>query len=399
MTNPVIATLGRRVRLGVVGGGARSFIGAVHRSAARLDDRYEIAAGVLSSDPQRSRAEGAAAGLPESRAYGTLEEMLNAEARRDDPIDAVAIMTPNHRHHPDCTAVIERGLHVICDKPLALSHAEAADIAARVRDAGVVFCLTHNYSGYPMVRQARAMVKAGELGDIRQVRVEYVQGGLSSFVDADPPPRLAWRLDRARGGPSAVLGDIGTHAHQLVRFVTGLEVSRIAADVGATVPGRTADDYAAMLLRFDNGARGSLWVTQAASGAENLLSLKVYGSRGGLEWEQNAPNHLKHTAQGEPARTLSRGLPGLSLAAKRATRIPPGHPEGFHEAFANVYADAAEAIAACMSGTAADPLALDFPTVDDGVAGMSFVEAAIASSRSGGGWVDCPGAATAEDSA
>ena len=387
--NPVLETLGRRIRLGVVGGGARALIGHVHRSAARLDDRFAVVAGVVASEAERARAEGVAIGLAADRAYGTLDEMLAAERAREDGIDAIAIMTPNHRHHPECAAALAAGLHVICDKPLTNSLDDARDLARRVREAGTVFAFTHNYSGFAMVRQARAMVASGEIGEVRQVGVEYLQGQLSTYVEPDAPERLKWRLDPARGGPSPVLGDIGTHAHQLARFVTGMDVTRLAADIGPTVPERTRDDYAAMLLRFENGARGSLWVSQSASGAENALRIRVYGSRGGLEWAIAEADRLKHMAQGQPARLLSCGLPGLSPAAERAARMPPGHPQGFFDAFANIYSDAAEAIAARLSGTDPDPLALDFPTVEDGVHGMAFVEAAIRSGRDGGGWVDC----------
>jgi len=387
--NPVVGTLGRRLRLGVVGGGARSLIGMVHRAAARLDDRFEVVASVMASTPDSAREQGVQAGIARDRAYGTLDEMLESESVRDDGIDAVAIMTPNHQHYPQCRAVLEKGLHIICDKPLTTSLSDALDLVRRVREAGVVFCFTHNYSGFPMVRQARAMVAAGELGEIRQFNVEYSQGQLATYVEPDAPERLKWRLDRARGGPSAVLGDIGTHAHQLLTFIAGMPVARLSADVGPTVPERENDDYAGMLLRLENGARGTLWATQSASGSENVLRIKMFGSKGGVEWEQNFPNHLRHMVQFQPARILSRGLPDLSDAAKRASRIPTGHPEGFHEAFANLYSDASEAIAAHISGTEADPLALDFPTVEDGARGMRFVEAALESSNDGGRWADC----------
>jgi len=354
-----------------------------------LDDRYEVVASVMASIPERAREQGIQAGISPDRAYGDLEEMLEQESGHDGRIDAVAIMTPNHQHYAQCEAVLANGLHVICDKPLTTNLPDALDLVKSVREAGAVFCFTHNYSGYPMVRQARAMVEAGELGEIRQVNVEYSQGQLSSYVEPNAPERLKWRLDPQRGGPSAVLGDIGTHAHQLLTFITGMQLKQVNADVGPTVPERQTDDYAGMLLRLDNGARGTLWVTQAASGSENVLRIKVFGSKGGLEWEQNSPNYLKHMVQFEPARILSRGLPGLSPAAQRASRIPTGHPEGFFEAFANLYSDAAEAIAAKISGKPADPLALDFPTVEDGARGISFIEAAKQSSADGGCWVDC----------
>ncbi|MCP4385765.1 MAG: Gfo/Idh/MocA family oxidoreductase, partial [Hyphomicrobiales bacterium] len=368
--NPVVEMLGRRLRLGVVGGGDGSFIGTVHRAAARLDDRFEVVAGVLSSKPDKARALGRQLGLEKSRAYGSAADMIAEEAARDDGIDAVAVMTPNHLHLPECRRAIETGLDVICDKPLTTNLTEALELVTLVRGHGAVFCLTHNYSGYPMVRQARAMVAAGEIGDVRQVHVEYAQGQLSTFVEPEAPERLKWRLDPARGGPSAVLGDIGTHAHQLVTFITGQQVTRLSADVGATVPDRTNDDYAALLMRMENGARGVMWLTQAASGAENVLRIQVYGSKGGLVWQHADPNTLKHTAQLSPARLLTRGLPVLADAAKHATRVPPGHPEGFHEAFANLYADAAEAIAARRTGENANPLALDFPGVEDGARGV-----------------------------
>ena len=387
--NPVVEKLGRRLRLGVVGGGATSFIGNVHRTAARLDNRFEVVASVMASTPERAREQGIQAGIAEDRAYGTLDEMLESEGQRDDGIDAVAIMMPNHRHYPECKAVLAKGLHIICDKPMTTSVADAIDLVKSVRDAGVVFCFTHNYSGYPMVRQARAMVAAGDIGEIRQVNVEFSQGQLSTYVEPNAPKRLKWRLDPKRGGPSAVLGDIGTHAHQLLTYITGMPLAKLAADVGPTVPERQNDDYAGMLLRMENGARGTLWCTQAASGSENILHVKIFGSLGGLEWEQNFPNQLKHMIQGEPAQILSRGLPGLSDAAHRASRIPTGHPEGFQEGFANLYNDAAEAIAAKITGTDADPLALDFPTVEDGARGMRFLEAALESSNSESGWIDC----------
>jgi len=388
-TNPVIDMLGRRLRLGVVGGGGASSVGEVHRAAARLDNRFEVVAGALSASPERGRAHGVRAGLAADRAYGSLDEMLDREGRRDDGIDAVAIMTPNHLHYPQCKAVLARGLHVICDKPMTTSAADGLDLVNRVRDSGAVFCLTHEYSGFAMVRQARAMIAAGELGEIRQVHVEYSQGQLSSLLGEDAAAGLKWRLDHERGGPSVVLSDVGTHAHQLLTFITGMGLARLSADVGATVPGRSNDDYAGILLRLENGARGVLWLTQAASGSENVVRVKVFGSKGGLVWEQNIPDHLKHMVQAQPARILSRGLPGLSAAATRASRIPAGHREGLLEAFANLYKDAAEAMAAKISGLPADPLALDFPNAKDGARGMRFVEAALESSQAGGGWVDC----------
>jgi predicted dehydrogenase len=352
-----------------------------------LDGRCEITASVLSSDPEKALAEGRALGIP--RPYRDLETMLAEEGRRDDRIDAVAIMTPNDSHFEIASAALADGLHVICDKPLTNTREEAFVLAERVEAGRRVFCLTHNYSGYPMVREARARVAAGEIGEVRLVHVAYAQGQLARRVeDGEIPARLRWRLDPLRGGISHVLGDIGTHAHQLLTFVTGRQVQRVLADVGAVVPGRRAHDTASVLMRLEGGARGTLWVTKAAAGAENALEIKLYGEDGGLEWSQGAPNQLRLVRHEQPAQILSRGQPGLSPAARRATRIPIGHPEGFHEAFANLYADFAEAVAGAISGRKADPLALEFPSALDGARGIAFVEAAVRSSD-GGQWVDC----------
>ena len=385
-TNPVIELLGRRLRLAVVGGGPGSFIGAMHRTAARLDDRYELVAGVLSSDPERSRAAAISIGITPGRAYADADALFSAESQRPDGADVVAIMTPNDSHHRYALGALRSGFDVICDKPLTNTLTEAADVVAAVGDTGLVFCLTHNYTGYPMVRQARAMVADGQLGEIQLVQVEYVQGGKAAERDPDPEGALPWRYDPVKGGPSLVMGDIGTHAHNLLRFVTGLEVSAVAAEVGHIVANRLVDDYAGALLRFDNGARGSFWVTQAAAGVENCLRLRVSGVRGTLEWMQETPTQLVFRPVNAPAEIRTPNGPGTLPLATRASRIVKGHPEGFHEGFANLYSDAAEAIAARRAGVAADPLALHFPTAQDGYRGVAFVEAAIASSTAGGAW-------------
>ena len=269
--NPVVTMVGRPLRLAVIGGGLGSFIGRTHRAAARMDGRYEIVAGVVSSDPERSRRAAIEIGIESSRAYGDAIEMLDAEIARRDGAEVVAIMTPNDSHHTYAMAALDRGFDVICDKPMTNTLDEAIDIVEKVRSTGLVFCLTHNYTGYPMVRQARAMVGEGQLGEIRLVQVEYVQGNKADERDPDPADGLPWRYDPVRGGPSLVMGDIGTHAHNLVRFITGLEVSEVAAEVGHIAPDRLVDDFASAMLRFDNGARGSFWVTQAAAGVENAL--------------------------------------------------------------------------------------------------------------------------------
>jgi len=388
-TNPIIEMLGRRLRLAVIGGGPGSFIGAMHRTAARLDDRYEIVAGVLSTDADRSRAAALAIGIEPDRAYATAIELLDAEATRPDGADVVAIMTPNDSHPEYINAALRQGFDVICDKPIANTLNEALDVLATVDETGLVFCLTHNYTGYPMVRQARAMIADRQIGEIQLIQVEYVQGGKAAERDPDHDPAdgpLPWRYDPVRGGPSLVMGDIGTHAHNLVRFVTGLEVTELAAEVGHIVPNRLVDDYAGALLRFGNGARGSFWVTQAAAGVENCLRLRVSGTRGTIEWMQEVPTQLAFKPLGAPSEIRTPNGPGTLPLSAHASRIVAGHPEGFHEGFANVYSDAAEAIAARRSGMTPDPLALHFPNAVDGVKGVAFVEAAITSSLSDGAW-------------
>jgi predicted dehydrogenase len=386
--NPVIKMLGRRLRLAVIGGGPGSFIGAMHRAAARIDDRYEIVAGVLSSDPERSRVAATAIGIEPARAYDTPESLFEAESTRADGVDAVAIMTPNDSHHRYALGALRHGFDVICDKPITNTLDEAVEVLDATVETGLVFCLTHNYTGYPMVRQARSMVADGLLGTIQLVQVEYVQGGKAAERDPDraETDSVPWRYDPVRGGPSLVMGDIGTHAHNLVRFVTGLEVAEVSADVGHIVANRLVDDYAGALLRFDSGARGSFWVTQAAAGVENCLRLRVSGTRGTIEWMQESPTQLSFKPLGAPAEIRTPNGPGTLPLARRSSRIVAGHPEGFHEGFANIYSDAAEAIAARRAGVDPDPLALSFPTASDGVAGLAFVEAVITSSDSGGVW-------------
>ena len=385
--NPVIQLLGRRLRLALIGGGPGSFIGAVHRTAARLDDRYEIVGAALCADPSRSTAAAIGIGIPAERAYASGNELIAAEAERDDGADAIAIMTPNDTHATYSIAAARHGFDVICDKPLANSLDDALATVRAVRDSDRVFGLTHNYTGYPMVRQARAMVAEGLLGDIRLVQVEYVQGGSAALRERTPTGgSLPWRFDPARSGPSLVLGDIGTHAHHLLCYITATAVDEVSAEVGAVVPGRQVDDYAAVMLRLANGARGSLWITQAAAGVESSLATHISGSRGTVEWHQNDANSLRFLPIDGPAQTFTRGGPGNLPLAVRSTRVAKGHPEGFYEAFANIYSDVAEAIAARRSGRAADPLAHHFPTVEDGARGVGFVEAAVASASAGGAW-------------
>lgn len=380
--NTVLQLLGRRLRLAVIGGGPGSFIGAMHRQAARLDDRYELVAAALSSDPERARAAGQALGMAADRCYPSGQALIDAEAARTDGAEVVAIMTPNDSHFTFAMQALERGMDVICDKPMTNTLAEATVLHQRVQDTGLVFCLTHNYTGYPMVRQAKAMVMAGQLGEIRLVQVEYVQGGRAKAG----PARRAWKDDPVRGGPSLVMGDIGTHAHNLLRFITGLEVAEVAAELGTSVPDRVTDDYAGAMLRMSNGARGSFWVTQAAAGVENGLRIRVSGSLGSLEWHQEHPQVLQFKPLGEPAQVRTPNGPGTLPLAARASRIVAGHPEGFHEAFANLYTDAADAVAARRTGNTADAMSLYFPNATDGLQGIRFVTAAVASSNRQGAW-------------
>ncbi len=381
------AGLGRRLRLGMVGGGRDAFIGGVHRIAARLDDRYELVAGALSSDPEKARASAADLLLPADRAYGNFRDMAAAEAARDDGIDAVAIVTPNHVHYPAAKAFLEAGIHVICDKPMTTTLADAQALQDLVGSTGLFFGLTHNYTGYPLIRQAREMVTAGELGEIRVIQAEYPQDWLATPLEDTGQKQAEWRVDPARSGPAGCLGDIGTHAFNLARFVTGLALEEMAADLTTFVDGRRLDDNVHLMLRFAGGARGLLWASQVAPGNENNLRLRIYGEKAGLEWAQENPNVLTLSRLGEAPVQMTRGGPGTSAAADRAIRIPPGHPEGYLEGFAQIYSDSADQIVAKLTGREADPAAGLVPTVADGVEGVRFISRAIESSQAGGAWI------------
>jgi predicted dehydrogenase len=376
-----------RVRLGMIGGGEGAFIGAVHRMAARLDDRYEFVAGALSADAEKARRSGLALGLDPARAYPDYAAMIRGEANRPDGIEAVAIVTPNHMHAPPATACLAAGLHVICDKPLAASLDEGLALRALARDSGRIFAVTYNYTGYPMVRQARAMIAAGALGPLRLVQVEYVQDWLSTPLEETGHKQAAWRTDPARSGKGGAIGDIGTHAFNLAEFVTGLTVESLCAELTHFIPGRRLDDNAQILLRLSGGARGSLWATQVAPGHENGLRLRVYGEKGGMEWRQEDPNVLRVAMLGEAPRLVTRGSSAAVPDATRVTRIPAGHPEGYLEAFATLYGEIATAIHARRQGVAVPPEVI-FPGIEDGLRGMAFVEAAVRSSERGAHWED-----------
>ncbi|MEM1236966.1 MAG: Gfo/Idh/MocA family oxidoreductase [Pseudomonadota bacterium] len=366
-----------RIRLGMVGGGQGAFIGAVHRIAARIDDRFDLVAGCLSSDPACGAASAKEIGL--SRHYGSYQEMAAQEAAREDGIEAVAIVTPNNMHVPVAKAFLQAGIHVICDKPLAAQLGEAMELEEAVAASGKLFFLTHNYTGYPLIRQAREIVARGDLGDLRLVQVEYLQDWLAE-APAPEQKQAAWRLDPAQSG-SGALGDIGTHAFNLACFVSGQSVEAVSAEVSSIVAGRQVDDNVHAHLRFDGGAKGALWASQVATGHENGLSLRIYGSKGGLVWEQENPNRMLYSQLGEGTCIMTRGGAGTGDAANRVTRVPPGHPEGYLEGFATIYSEAADAIRGAAGGAGHHTNG-----AAEGVAGMRFIKACLTSSAADGAW-------------
>lgn len=360
-----------RIPLGMVGGGAGAFIGAVHRIAARMDDRYELVAGVLSSDPDRARASAEEIGL--ARSYDSFEDMARQESLREDGIRAVSIVTPNHMHAPPAIAFLKAGIHVICDKPLAATDDEAREIAEAVKASGARFFLTHNYSAMPMIREARALVAEGAIGDLRLVQAEYLQGWLADDISAENK-QADWRTDPARAGAGAI-GDIGTHAWQLAEFVTGQTPAEIAAELSSIVPGRRVDDDIRAAIRYAGGARGGLWASQVATGRENGLTLRLFGTDGALAWGLEDPERLYFTPKDEAPRILTR-----AQDRSQSFRTPPGHPEGYLEGFANLYRDIADVIEG-------DERPLErIPGLRDGLSGMAFIRAARASSENGGAW-------------
>ena len=375
-----------RIKLGMVGGGSGAFIGAVHRIAARIDDKYELVAGALSSTPEKARQSGAELGLDPSRTYDDFKSMAIREAKLKNGIEAVAIVTPNHMHYPAAKEFLRRGIHVICDKPLTSNLADAKKLLKIAEESDALFVLTHNYTGYPMVRQARAMVASGQLGEIRLVQAEYPQDWLAEPIEQTGQKQAAWRTDPKQSGAGGSTGDIGTHAYNLACFVTGLELDELAADVHTFVKGRQLDDNAHVMMRFKGGAKGMLWCSQVATGHENGLKLRVYGTKGGIEWVQADPNYLWFTELGKPRQLITRNGAGSGPDAARVSRIPSGHPEGYLEGFATIYTEAAKAIIAKRNGKKVDKDVV-YPTVQDGVKGVAFVEACIASSKRNGAWV------------
>ena len=378
----------RKLRYAMVGGGQGAFIGAVHRKAMALDGQMELVAGALSSDPERARASGRELGLREGRNHGRWEDLLDDELRRskEERIDFVSIVTPNHMHFPVACAFAEAAIHVVCDKPLVHSCAQAAQLVQVVERSGSVFGVTYNYTGYPMVREAREMVSRGVIGEVRKVIVEYNQGWLATHLEASGQKQADWRTDPARSGLAGAMGDSGSHAETLVATVTGLELESICADLTIFVPGRRLDDDGNVLLRFKNGAKGVLIASQIEVGCENDLRLRVFGSTGTLEWHQEDPNRLLHAPIDGPLRVLTRGSPWLGEAARRATRLPTGHPEAFIEAFANVYLGVAAHVRALQTGSAPDPLDADYPRLEDGARGVRFIEKVVQSAASTAKW-------------
>lgn len=377
----------RRLRLGMVGGGQGAFIGAVHRIAGRLDDCYELVAASLSSDPVRAAASAAGLLLDPARSYADYQTMAREEAARPDGIDAVAIVTPNYLHAPMATAFLEAGIHVICDKPLAISLAEGEALAALARRRNRVFALTHVYSGYPMVRHARSLVAAGEIGEVRLVHVEYAQDWLAEAANQSAEfQRNNWHNDPLRAGPNGCLGDIGSHAYHLAGYVSGMLPEQVLAELHSFTPNRVLDDHVQVMLRYANGARGMLWSSQMATGCENGLRLRVFGSEASLSFEQENPNELWLTPQGGSAQRLTRGRV-RGAAAEASTRVPSGHPEGYLEAFAQLYRDAAAQIHAVEAGQPAPEVTHGMPDVNDGVAGLKFMSAVMESHRQGSRWL------------
>ena len=376
--------LGRRLRLGMVGGGPGAFIGAVHRVAARLDDRWEIVAGALSSTPEKARSYAEELLIP--RAYGSFEEMVETESKHPEPIDAVAIVTPNHMHYAVAKRFVEAGFHVMCDKPLTTTVEDAVKLTQLVENSGVIFGVTQTYSGYPMVRQMREMVLSGAIGPIRMIQAEYAQGWLATLLESTGAKQAEWRTDPARSGPGGCLGDIATHAYHLALFTTGLKPHEISADLTIFVPGRRLDDNVQALIRFEDGAKASLWSSQIAIGEENNLNIRIYGEKGALVWSQENPNYVYYTPLGEATRTLTRGGAGSGLASARGIRLPIGHPEGYFEAFAQLYTDFAELITARLENREPDKLASLLPTCADGLIGVQFIQAALKSSAHGSAW-------------
>jgi predicted dehydrogenase len=382
----------RKLRMGMVGGGRDAFIGPVHRIAAHMDNKIELVCGAFSSSPEKSRLSGQDLLLPPDRVYGDYQEMLRREATLPDGdrMDFVSIVTPNNVHYPVAVAALDAGFHVVCDKPMTMNLEEARDLERRVAESGKLFCLTHNYTGYPMVKEARDLVSEGELGAVRRVVVEYPQGWLATRVESQGVKQAIWRTDPNIAGASSCMGDIGTHCENLAEYVTGLRITEMCADLTTFVGGRGLDDDGSVLLRFDGGARGVLWASQVAVGQENSLRLRIYGERGGMEWRQEEPNTLVVHRLDRPTEIRRTATDFVGAAASANSRLPAGHPEGYIEGFANIYNSFADALSQVLEGNEVDESKVDYPNVHDGVRGMAFLEAVVGSSNSDRKWVQVP---------
>lgn len=380
--------MNRKLRMGMVGGGKDAFIGAVHRMAAALDGKIELVCGCFSSTPEKSKASGKDFFLPDNRVYNTYQEMMTAEAAlpADERMDIVSIVTPNSTHFPVAIAALEAGFDVICDKPMTLTLADAKELEATVEKTGLVFCLTHNYTGYPMVKEARERIARGDIGTVRKIVVEYPQGWLADKLEETGQKQAGWRTDPSQAGASCCMGDIGTHAENLAEFMTGLQITELCADLTTFVEGRPLEDDGNVLLRFDNGARGILHASQISVGEENSLHIRVYGTTGGIEWDQMEPNTLTIKKSDSSREILRTSGGNLGEAAGYNTRLPAGHPEGYVEAFANLYRNFAEVVSAKKEGREPDALATDFPTATDGVRGMAFIQTVVESSKTDDKW-------------
>lgn len=385
--------MSRKIRYGMVGGGRGAFIGAVHRIAAAMDQQIELVCGAFSSDPEKSKASGGDLFLPPGRCYGNFEEMIQKEKAlpASERMDFIAIVTPNHMHFPPAKMALENGFHVLSDKPATFDLAEAKQLASIVKKTGLLYGLTHNYTGYPLIKEARDLIKAGKLGKIRKVVVEYPQGWLATRLEASGQKQADWRTDPKRSGAAGCVGDIGTHAENLAEYVTGLKIKELAADLTTFVEGRLLDDDANVLLRFEGGAKGVLHCSQISVGEENNLNIRVYGELGGIEWHQKAPNTMFLKWLDQPMQVFRTANGYLGANAAAATRTPPAHPEGYLEAFANIYKNFASHLRAVIAGTQPDPVATDYPKIEDGVRGMAFIEAVVASSKANAAWtkLDC----------
>lgn len=384
--------MNRKIRMGMVGGGRDAFIGAVHRMAAQMDGQIELVCGAFSSTPQKSKLSGKDLYLPPERVYGTYRDMIRKESKlpEDERMDFVSIVTPNNMHYPVAMASLDGGFHVVCDTPMTVNLDEAQNLERKIEATGKLFCLTRNYTGYPMVKEARELVAKGKLGKIRRVVVEYPQGWLAERLEAGGQKQASWRTDARFAGVSCCMGDIGSHCHNLTEYITGLRITEVCADLNVFINGRTLDDDGSVLIRFDNGARGVLWASQVAIGRENGLNIRVYGDKGTLEWEQEEPNSLIVRWPNKAAEVRRTATAGISKVAASAARLTAGRPEGYLEGFANIYASFAAVVAKTIDGKPVDESKSDYPKVRDGVRGMFFVDTVVKSSASESKWLEVP---------